>query len=297
MASDTVPTLEELQAEVIHQRSHRCPGESLCRSSEGISDHTSEGILHQRVIVLRCGHVCRFTCLMQWFDHNHTCPICEQILFEGQLTADDRINLQRIMNLQQEQGYCARTGNHEDEKTFHDMWRKLDDQRAELFFKNKLQVDIGDYTVFREQCNPPLNFLPPEPRNLDAAALITKLDDLWDGFHKSAVNPITQPITSPPRPLTIPCHPTSSLLRAQFISTLTRLDGESITAKQLAHQLRLDFVNGDVYDKMRKLQSRRQAPQGFYIFQQFLFEAVLKRFVEFEEWRNPKRRPYGWVSR
>ena len=242
----------------------------------------------ERIVLLHDQHVYGEDCIKEYLDTRNTCPMCNVILFQDEVSADDDINLKRIFNLRLQQDRCNESKNYETKAIFYEMWRGLADKRAERFFQGEVNVDLKEYTVFRGRADPQLTYLPPETRKVDAEDLVSRLDDFWDHLFEDAIQPIALDILPGTRRLTVLCHPISASHRVQMVQTLWRLNGVILTSKQLYHNLEQDFL-ATFWDKMNALERQKKAPQGFYIMNSLLCDAVLMWYVETKTWQDPAR--------
>ena len=219
----------------------------------------------EKPIVLHGEHMYGEECARRWFEGKNTCPICGYLLFTEELGMDDAVNLKRIWHLRNHQQDLSAQGKFEKAGVFYAMWRSLADERAQKYLRGEIEVDKTLYAIYNQKTYSAVGsiFYP-----VDASNLCDKLERLWEGMF----NAFNRPFGG----ASIPCHPLTSTLRDDMISTLRMLDRVPMTAWQLAARLDAAFTSSWLYTVWQKKTAEAKMPQGFFVYRTNLVRAVVE---------------------
>lgn len=227
-------------------------------------------------------HLVGEECLHAWLQTRNTCPACKVALFREELAMDDRTTLRRVRSLQLHQQHFANAGNREMKAKMYGMWRALVDARADAFTRGEVEAPESGYTVYRGRAHSPESTNPYGKRIIDADVLVHQLDQLWDHLFMQASGSATRSrsdsVVGVENKLTVPCHPLAAKLRQQMAEIIRKNHGSVVAPNVVRMELNGRWVQSELWKQWNALD--QEAPQGLFIYQAHLVEAVVAAVME-----------------
>ncbi len=227
-------------------------------------------------------HLVGEECLHAWLQTRNTCPACKVALFREELAMDDRTTLRRVRSLQLHQQHFANAGNREMKAKMYGMWRALVDARADAFTRGEVEAPESGYTVYRGRAHSPESTNPYGKRIIDADVLVHQLDQLWDHLFMQASGSATRSrsdsVVGVENKLTVPCHPLAAKLRQQMAEIIRKNHGSVVAPNVVRMELNGRWIQSELWKQWNALD--QEAPQGLFIYQAHLVEAVVAAVME-----------------
>lgn len=272
------------EAREVHSSDNFLRGLPSCSHNEDLA------LVYAPTVLLHGQHRVGEEVARSYLQEKNTCPLCGTILFEEEVGHDDRVNLRRIWNLQMLQNSYSDRGDLDMRQKIHSMWRKLARTRAKAFMEGNIVIHLEEFGVYNEQSNFHLRDACRSPRKLDASILLPKLNRLWDKTFWWASSAVTldrsstvQGIDEDPPTLKVPSHPLAIALLDCMLEFLKERDGDIGAAWELRLELNSTFDRSELCEMWRQLDNMRHAPQGFFIYQRHMVDAVVSAFLQLPE--------------